>query len=453
MEQNDPIQPASETARRVGPDLATCGKKQNARKVNAMKIGLKHLVLTTALAAILAPVAAAQSDNNPFERGRYTAADARPQSEYDPEAIRAGAFLIDSSVGLSAEYNDNVFAETNNEDADTIIRITPQVQARSDWSVHQLNAGLSVDRRVYRDFGSEDATDYNAFVGGRLDATRTFQLTGNLNAGHATEERYDIGSTGSPEPAQNDYASAIAGATYRTDRLQFEGQVGTDEVDYDSVFFNYRDVTETFVSGRASYAWSPDIAFFVQARRADFDYDLTPVLRNATLTSVQVGVNFELSAPFRGEISVGQVESDKDSPSQPDTDALSLDARVQWFPTELTTVTFTGGAGIDDPGLAQTSSGEYTKFSVRADHELLRNLVLFGQIGLVNYDFSGSGVQREDELWNVAVGGRYKLNKHAHLEFGYGRNTRDTNETSPPLPTVNTDLAQNVFRVGIRLFP
>jgi hypothetical protein len=233
----------------------------------------------------------------------------------------------------------------------------------------------------------------------------------------------------------------------------FEGQVGREESDYDSTFFDYRDVTESFVSGRASYAWSPDAAFFVQARRTELDYDLAPALRNATLTSMQVGVNFELSAPFRGEISIGQVESDIDAPSQPDTDALSFDARVQWFPTQLTTVTFTGGAGIDDPGLAQTSTGEYKNFGVRVDHELLRNLVLFGEAGARNYDFSTTGFGREDDLLNYAIGGRYKLNKHAHFEFAYRVNTRDTTETNPPLPQTSTDLNQNVVSVGVRFYP
>src|SRR5262245_9264410 len=114
-----------------------------------MKIGLKHLVLTTALAAILAPCAMAQSADNPFLRGRFVPVDQRHQNEFDPEPVHAGAFLVDSSLGVTAEYNDNIFAEANNEDDDTIIHVNPVIDARSNWSNHELSAGVSVDHNAY----------------------------------------------------------------------------------------------------------------------------------------------------------------------------------------------------------------------------------------------------------------------------------------------------------------
>src|SRR5262245_20156916 len=165
-----------------------------------MKIGLKHLDLTTALAAILAPAAMAQSTDNPFLRGRYVAVDQRHQDEFDPEPVHAGAFNIFSSLGIAAEYNDNIFAINNNEVDDTIVHVRPEIEARSNWSSHELNAGLAVNHNNYVSNHDETTTDYNAFIGGRIDVQRAFQLRGRVTGAHITEPRYEPGGGTSATP-------------------------------------------------------------------------------------------------------------------------------------------------------------------------------------------------------------------------------------------------------------
>lgn len=411
-----------------------------------MKLGLKHLLLTTALIGVLAPVASAQ--DNPFLRGRHEAVTQRAQPEYDPEPIRAGSFQISSSLLAAAEYNDNVFGQASNTVEDTVIRIRPEVVATSNWSVHALSAGASIDHREYTSEGSETTTDYNLFLSGRLDGTRNFQLTGNANTGQLTEARYEPGSQGAPEPAQNRYVGVDIGASYRSDRLLLQGGAGTRENNYQN-FYAQRDMTENFVSGRVSYAISPDIAIFADVRQTDFDYEQSA--RDGSQISYRGGVSFELSAPFRGEVSVGQVTDERDAPGVQDSDALSLDASVTWFPSQLTTVTFRGFAGITDPGIIQALSAKTQRYSVRADHELLRNVLLFGEFGFGNYEFNAAPgfplFDREDKYVEGAIGGAYKLNKHAHIEVGYHMRSTDASGAA------NFDVDQNVFSIGLRVFP
>jgi hypothetical protein len=124
---------------------------------------------------------------------------------------------------------------------------------------------------------------------------------------------------------------------------------------------------------------------------------------------------------------------------------------VEWFPTQLTTVTFRGFAGITDPGIPEALSADTQRYSIRADHELLRNVVLYGEVGVGNYKFNASPLftayEREDEFTDVNIGGTYKLNKHARVEAGYAFHTRDSTGLGA------TDLDQNVFSVGLRLYP
>lgn len=411
-----------------------------------MKLGLEHLLLTTALIGVLAPVASAQ--DNPFLRGRHQAVTERNQPEYDPEPIRAGSFVINSNLLAAAEYNDNVFGQSSNTVEDTIIRIRPEVVATSNWSVHAISAGASVDHHEYTGEGSETTTDYNLFLSGRLDGTRNFQVTASANAGQQTEARYEPASQGAPEPAQNRYLGADIGASYRSDRLLLQAQAGTRDNNYQYLYAQ-RDMTENFISGRVSYALSPDIAIFADVRQTDFDYDQSA--RNGNQISYRAGVSFELSAPFRGEVSAGQVTDERDAPGVADSEALSLDASVTWFPTQLTTVTFRGFAGITDPGIVEALSANTQRYSVRADHELLRNVLLFGEFGFGNYEFNAAPgfplFDREDEYVEGAIGAAYKLNKHAHIEVGY--HTRSTDASG----AANFSVDQNVFSIGLRVFP
>lgn len=413
-----------------------------------MKFGLKHLLLTTALVGVLAPVASAQ--DNPFLRGRHTAVTERPQPEFDPEPIRTGSFTVDANLLAAAELNSNVYAQPSNEVDDTIIRIRPEVIARSNWSVHGLTAGARIDHREYTGEGSETSTDYDLFANGRLDVTRNFSFTANASGGQLTEGRYEPGSANAPEPAKNKYLNADVGAGFRSDRLLIQGSVGSRKSDYQS-FYPQRDVTETYVTGRASYATSPDVALFGEVRQSDLNYKSSLVNRDGTQTAVRAGVNFELSAPFRGEIAVGQVQDKRDAVGARDTNALNLDATLLWFPTQLTTLTFTGFAGITDPGIPEALSADTQRYSLRADHELLRNVLVYGQVGYTTYDFNAAPTfttfSRKDDLVDVGVGAAYKLNKHMHLEGGYTLHSRETSGAG----AMNVD--QNIFNIGLRFFP
>jgi hypothetical protein len=360
--------------------------------------------------------------------------------------MHAGAFNVMANAGLAAELNDNVYATDDDARSDTILRFTPEIDARSNWNVHALAAGISVDHNEHLDESSETSTDYSAYVDGRLDVTRSFQLTGRVNAAQTTEPRYEPANNGE-EPTQINRTGVTAGAQYTTDRLQLRGAVGTSDNNYstDPLTLVDRDFTDNFLSGRVSYAFSPDFALFVQGRTSEQDY--TDATRNGEQTSYEVGASFELSAPFRGEIAIGNVKEDKNVGQ--DLDGLSLDALVEWFPTQLTTVTFRGISRVFDPGLAASSSALNTNYSVRIDHELYRNIILFGEGGFGSYDYEG--IDRQDDFTDFTVGGAWKLNKHARLEADYRmHNSESDGAAADPL---RLDVSQNIFSVGIRVYP
>jgi hypothetical protein len=415
-----------------------------------MTFALKHIVLSTALASLVVPAALAQSSDNPFLRGRFTSVTDRSQPEFDPEPVRAGSFEISSSLGLAAQYNSNVFAaskDSDNTTADTILIVNPQIEAQSTWSSHSLSAGVNLERRQYNKYDTENVEVYDTFVDGRLDVLRSFQLNGGVFAGHDAEQRYEAGSEGVTDPIEYDRVGATAGALYQRDRIQLQAGVGTTEYDYDYTA-SFRDMTENFVSARGSYAISPDIAVFVQGRVAELDYvdpgTVQNPSRDGTRSSAQIGASFELQAPFRGEVAVGQFNEEKDASAG--TDGLSVNGFVEWFPTQLTTVTFRANRGVYDSGVAESPSSTNATVGVRIDHELRRNILLFADFrtGTDTYD----GIDREDSFNDFAAGVGYKLNKHALVEGGYNFHTQSSSGAQQ-----GVDSEQHVVAVSIRLFP
>jgi hypothetical protein len=418
------------------------------------------LAYGTVLAGLAAPTAFGQAaDENAFNRNRYTAVLDRAQPGYDPISLRAGAFALDSSLTVGADYNDNVYGTAVNEVEDTYIHLRPQADFRSTWSRHALNFGFALDHREYLNEDSETVTDGDVHVGGRLDVQRNFFIGGQMSYARAHEMRYDPSSpNAAADPTRLDRFSVQVTPSYRAGRLLFDGNIGSVDTNYDDVRArpgsvtpiidqDFRDVTESYYGGRASYAVSPDVAVFVQGRVADLQYDQrsTPS-RDATRTTAQVGLNFELAAPFRGDIAVGYLEEDKDAPTVPDFDGLSVDGNLSWFPTQLTTVTFRGSRSVYDPGLLNVSTAALSLFSVRADHELRRNIVLFGEATFSRSEYQG--IDRNDDITRLDAGLGYKMNRHMRLDFTYSRYDQSSSGVAR-----GNDVEQNILAVGLRFFP
>jgi len=403
------------------------------------------------------PVAMAQADRaeTMFDRDRNVSVQQRPRPEYTAGGIQNGALLIYPELTLGLEFTDNVFGTSSNEESDTIAVIRPAVNFATTWSRHELTGDASVTRREHFDFSDESVWNATAGAGGQLDINREANLSAGARYASLTEARTSAGAAGqAAEPIEYDTWSAYFGGERAAGRLKVQGRLDFSSLDYDDAPLfgggiaeqDFRDRETYVLTGRGDYAASPDTAFFGRLRYNQREYDLAPpsvpLLRDSEGYTFDVGADFDIRGVARGVIGLGYTEQDYESAALPDIDGLSVEGIVEWFPTQLTTVTFNASRSVQDSAVAGSGGFFATSAGVNVDHELRRNVVVSAGVTLSEDDYSG--IDRTDERINVQAGVTYYMNRNVGVRASYNYLDQDSSGAAG-----NQDYTKNVIGLSL----
>ena len=407
----------------------------------------------------LAPVAMAQTAgaDSMFARDRNVSVFQRPRPEYSAAGIQNGALLIYPELVLGLEFDDNVFATSANEESDVVAVFNPSLNFDTTWSRHSVTGDISATRREYFDFSDESVWNYTGGVGGQLDITREANLTAGARYSSLTEPRTSAGAAGqAAEPIEYDTWSAYLGGERAAGRIRAQARVDFNTYDYDDAPLfgggiadqDFRDREVYILSARGDYAVSPDTAIFGRLRYNDRSYDLAPpsvpLLRDSEGYTFDIGADFDLNGVARGVIGLGYTEQDYESATLPDVDGLSVEGLIEWFPTQLTTVTVTASRSVEDAAIGGSGGYFATSAGVSVDHELRRNVIISAGVSLSEEDYSG--VDRTDERLNVSGGVTYFLNRTAGVRASYSYVDQDSSGAAG-----NQDYSKNVIGLSLVL--
>lgn len=368
-------------------------------------------------------------------RGRNVSVLQRERPEYSAPGLRAGAFTIYPKVEGELGAIDNTFATLSNKKSDTYFDVKPSVAIGSDWSRHSvnLNAGL-VDRR-YFDHSSENYDNWHVDASGRFDVIGDSYMTGGMEAkrDHITREEISFPANAA-EPVATTTTDGFLRGVYQGGRVRLLGNVVVAKVDFDDVKSNTgaridqdgRDFNNVAVTARGDYAISPDTALFVEVKRTTYSYDSVTVgrKRDSTQTESLVGADFDLTSLLRGEVGVGYLQREYDDPGFSKISGLAVRGKVEYFPTQITTVTLDARRSVEDSILANAGGYLSTYGAVRVDHELLRNLLLNAMVGYENDKFRGA--DRRDKILDFKVGANYLVNRYVGVGAGFNHRKRDS---------------------------
>ncbi len=390
-----------------------------------------------------------------FERNRNISVSERPKPEYQTNGIDLGGFILRPELVTGLKYSDNIFALRTNPVDDVIFKFNPSAVIQSKWSVHSLAFHASVDHNEYLDLSSESYTDLTFGSDARLDAGQGIGFGFGAQYQALNEPRTSSSSpANTTKPIEYDLVSLYANASREVNRIRVKAAIGLRDYDYkDGALVgggvadqDDRDRAVLDLSGRVGYAVSPDTSVFVEVGYNDRYYDLqppaTPLNRDSDGYQVLVGANFDLSALVRGEIAIGYLDQRFEDPTLSGVSGFAVRANVDWFVTPLTTVGIGGNRSVEDSGIPGSSGYLSSSAYFKVDHELLRNLIISGELTYGYDDYEG--VDRQDERVGGTISSTILLQRGLGLSLYYTY----ANQTSGG---INSGTNYNNSQVGFNL--
>ena len=365
-----------------------------------------------------------------FARDRDIPVEQRSFTGLQATGLPLGWFRIYPALGLSGEGTSNVFENDKREHGDFVYAFTPQITAQYDSSDVVLNTYVRSEIDRFAQFHSENADQ--GVVG--FDATRNLpgysSVFAGASYGYVTLSRLSPESpVNAGEPLRYLDGQGDVGGAYEMGRVRLSGRF-----DYESLHFenstlfgggvlNTADHDRSTYIGtiEAQYAISPATAVYVGGAYNVFDYRLAPPIveyqRDSHGYEAFVGANFELTGLTKADLRVGYLNQDFDARQLGSIAGLGVRGQLEYFPTQLTTVTFTVRRSVEDSGIPNTGGFLETGGSIAVDHELRRYLVLSAKANY--YDDRYSGIDRHDGLAGFSAGATY-LSGHAwNLKVAY----------------------------------
>jgi hypothetical protein len=380
-----------------------------------------------------------QRRREPDRPRRGQTVENRPRPQYDPLGVRAGSFVLFPTLTVQEQYESNIYATSNNEDDDFITRILPNLRLQSDWNNHALVVETGGDFGFYADHSDEDFQDYYIATRGRVDIRRSTVLRLGAGVRHLHESREspdDPGPNVAEEPTQfnlysaetslrHDFGRINATLGGEFDRYSFDDP---DAVGGGEVIEHDRDRNVYTGTLRVGYEIQPSYEAFILGSYNKRVYDGnevgTGIDRDSKGFGVAAGMEVDFGGVIFGDFFAGYRYQDYEDSSLDSIDGVGGGADLTWNVTELTTITALLSSDIRETTTPGASGRLVSTGEIGVDHELRRNIILSGNVGITRDDYQGTS--RTDWIYRAGPDLTYLINRYLRASLGYEFVKRDS---------------------------
>jgi len=393
----------------------------------------------------------------------YSVSD-RFNQNFGADGIRSGSFLLFPSLRYEQIYDDNIFSAETNEVDDFIANINGALSLQSDWDVHALRIDGNVRRLQYFENDSESRTDYGVEGLTQFDLGRRSAATFSAGYNQRTEPRRALQTAFGESPVRFSVFDAAVEFDLRQNRFREQFGVRFAKDDFDDAFdpnngnpieldqdFRDREALEVFY--RQSVRLRPTVALFAEigggVQEFDNDQPGLNVSQDSQSYAASVGIALDINKVARGEIGVGYQTRNFDSDLFDDISGLNIDASLEYFLSDLTTVSLSAQRSIQNTAIIGFAGFYSTGGEVRIEHELLRRVMLFGGAKYTVDDFrgvNGVDVDRTDKFLEFNAGAEYAFRRNIVLRAGYTRIDASSNGL-----LARNGFDENIVQVSIEL--
>lgn len=373
----------------------------------------------------------------PTGGGRGVTVMTRPRPDFDPIGIPVGAFTLRPQLTAGIGYDGNVYTQPGGVD-DIFGLLRGAADLRSNWNRHTVSVGGYVSERAYASKTSESGLTYRAQAQGTLDIDRTTGIDFEMSHEHDFLQR---GGTTELITTERPVRFNVTDSGL-TLRKQF-GRLRTDVAAY-TAYFNFENArtpagnvfSQQFrdyklYRGRVGigYASGAGPVLFASATGDLRRYRILsgPIIRGSNGGEFLVGVSSDITPLIRGRLGFGYIFADFADRTIGTRGAAAFDANIDYLATELTTVHFVARRFFQNVALVNAPAGLTTEYSVGADHELLRNLIVSGSASYRTTDYVRLNTQSSG--YGVDGGARLFINRRLRADASIGYRKRNNRQT------------------------
>jgi hypothetical protein len=361
----------------------------------------------------------------------------RLQPEFAPLGLHLGEFFWYPRAELDESYNSNIFATTTSPTSDLITAFSPSFDLVSIFprSSFDLSGGA-----MFQDFAahpSQNTQTGTVSASGGLSVTSGSLLYANAQVSHPY---ISYGSPNSPaaiaEPVTYWNYAARAGFAQGGRRISYGVDVGVAAAQYNAAPLVGGGVSPQSSQNslipdaalHASYEIAPDYLGYIRIDGSRYNYLRAVSAANSTTYRIDLGLQILPRHVIFGNVYAGYLVQNYTQSSLGSTPFPDYGGELVWTVTTLTTLTFDGlrtfvtGTPATTTTITTGPAGNgylVSSVGVRADHELLRNLLLTLNATYENDNFQG--ITRTDNVYSAGAGFRYLVNRFLFLggSFSY----------------------------------
>jgi hypothetical protein len=371
----------------------------------------------------------------------------RPQPEFAPLGLHLGEFFWYPRAELDESYNSNIFATTTQPSSDLISAFSPSFDLLSIFPSSGLNLHGSATFQDFATHPTQNTETGAVSADGRLDVTAGSSLFANAQVSHPY---ISYGSPNSPmgiaEPVTYWNYIARAGYTQTGQRITYGIDAGVGAAQYNAAplvggGISPQSSQNSLVSDaalHAGYEITPDYLGYVRFDAAHYDYLRAPSA-NSTTYRFDFGLQILPRHIIFGNVYAGYLVQNYTQSSPGSTQFPDYGGELVWTVTTLTTLTFDGlrtfytGTPTSSSVVITGPAGNgylASSVGVRADHEVLRNLLVNLNATYENDNFQG--ITRTDNVFSAGTGVTYLINRYLFLggSFSYYKRSSTASQSS-----------------------
>jgi hypothetical protein len=402
--------------------------------------------------ALTAPAAPATARVEPESGYAGETVTSRLRSEFNALGVRFGEFYWFPLAELDESYNSNIFATTTHPSSDLITTLTPSFSLVSIFPRSAFGLSGSAALQQYAVHPAQNTQTGTVSANGLLTVSNESSITGNAQISHPY---ISYGSPNSPtdiaEPVTYWDYTARVGYQKGGTRFTYGVDAGVSAAQY-----NAAPLVGGGVSPQSSqnslipdaavhvgYEIVPDYVGFVRIDASRYEFLRAPFASSTTYRA-DFGLQIQPRHLIYGNVYAGYLfqnyHSTTGSNNFPD-----YGGELVWTVTTLTTLTFdgvrtfyTGTPATNSVQVAGPAGNGYLASTVgaRADHELLRNLLLSLTGTYENDNFQG--ITRTDDYFTLGAGFTYLVNRYLFVGGYFDYNKRIST-------AAGASFAQNIF--------